>query len=144
MALIRFIQSILLLSALMIPGLSFAVAPDCSYSTQVITDEYNYDVSTRPLDSCEKQSFRIAVKMNANPFIQYEAETDTILERAWAEDFDDDGHYELFVVSRKASEPSRKSLEMFFLDGTVLKRVHLPEPGAMSGYRGGDRFVAGG
>jgi len=128
----------------MIPVLSFAVAPDCSYSTQVITDEYNYDVSTRPLDSCEKQSFRIAVKMNANPFTRYEAETDTILERAWAEDLDDDGHYELFVVSRKASEPARKSLDMFFLEGSTLKRVRLPEPGAASGYRGGDRFATGG
>jgi len=127
----------------MIPALSFAVSPDCSYSSQVITDEYNFDISTKPLDSCEKQSFKIAVKTNANPYTQYEAEVETILERAWAEDLDDDGHYELFVVSRKASEPSRKSLEMFFLEGNVLKRLHLPESGAMSGYRGGDRFVTG-
>jgi len=138
------IQSIILSSALTIPVLSLAVAPDCSYSTQVITDEYNFDVSTRPLDSCEKQSFKIAVKMNANPFTLYEAETETILERAWAEDLDDDGHYELFVVSRKASEPSRKSLEMFYLEGNALKRLRLPEPGGMSGYRGGDRFATGG
>jgi hypothetical protein len=141
---VRFlIQSLLMLSALIIPVLSFAVTPDCSYSTQVITDEYNFDVSTRPLDSCEKQSFKIAVKTNANPFALYESETGTILERAWAEDLDDDGHYELFVVSRKASEPSRKSLEMFYLEGNALKRIHLPEPGGMSGYRGGDRFVTG-
>jgi hypothetical protein len=138
------IQSVLLLSALLIPVPSFAVSPDCSYSTQVITDEYNFDVSTRPLDSCEKQAFKISVKVNANPFTQYEAEVETILERAWAEDLDDDGHYELFVVSRKASEPSRKSLEMFFLEGNTLKCAHLPEPGALSGYRGGDRFLTGG
>jgi hypothetical protein len=129
---------------LAVPGQSFAVSPDCSYSTQVITDEYNFDISTKPLDSCERQSFSIVAKINANPFTMFEAETDTILERAWAEDLDDDGHYELFVVSRKADEPSRKSLEMFYLDGNSLKRLRLPESGTLSGYRGGDRFVAGG
>ncbi len=136
--------SIQVLSLSVFSGVGIASELGCSFNTQVITDEFNYDISTQPIVACGKQLLKIAVKRNANPYTQFQAEVDEIVEKAWAEDLDDDGRYELLLVSRKHSDPARRSFQIFYVEGNTLKHLTLPEPGSMSGYRGGDRFVTGG
>jgi len=126
---------------LLINSVSNAAAEtDCTFRTMVTTDDYSFNVSSQPAESCEKQIFRIFVLKQAVPFTQFTGTTEFIAEKAWSEDIDDDGNFELLVLSRKVSEPSKKNLEIFAVDGTVLKQGRLPGLDKILGYRGGDKF----
>ena len=112
----------------------------CSFSSMVTADEYSYRVSSNPVDNCSKQLLSISVLKNAYPFTQFVNPAGFVAENAWAEDIDDDGRFELLIVSHKADAPEVKTLDIFSVDGNTLKQARLPEMTDKSGYRGGDRF----
>lgn len=114
---------------------------DCSFRTMVTTDDYSFNVTSQPAESCENQVLRISVLKQAMPYTQFVTPVATIAEKAWAEDLDDDGNFELLVLSHKNFEPAKKVLEIFTVDGNILKQLRLPESDQTSGYRGGDRFI---
>jgi hypothetical protein len=106
----------------------------------VTADDYSYRISSNPVDTCNKQLLSISVLKNAYPFTQFVNPADFVAENAWAEDIDDDGRFELLVISHKADAPAVKTLDIFSVDGNILKQARLPEMTDKSDYRGGDRF----
>lgn len=116
------------------------MANSCSFITMVTADEYSFDVMSLPSGSCEKQSLTISVRKQAIPFIRVAFSSESVVEKAWAEDLDDDGNFELLILSHNFYEPSKKTLEIFSVDGNSLKQIRFPASEQMTGYRGGDRF----
>ncbi len=135
------LSNFLLLVLLLLNAVSYAATEtNCSFRTMVTTDDYSFDVSSQPADSCEKQVLRIAVLKQAVPFTHFVNPSGALVEKAWAEDIDDDGNFELIVISFNVLEPLKKSLEIYAVDGNILKQVRLPQAIALEGYRGGDSF----
>lgn len=133
---------IIMLSLLLLNSASFAgVEPYCSFRTMVTTDDYSFNVASQSAESCEKQVLSIAVLKQAMPFAQFVIPSDLLVDKAWAEDIDEDGNFELLIVSHSVLNPLKKSLEIYTVDGNSLKQVRLPQFPALEGYRGEDRFV---
>ena len=118
----------------------YSAENSCSFNSMVTADEFSYRISSNPVDDCNKQILSIAVLKNAYPYTQFVNPAEFMAESAWAEDIDDDGRFELLVVSRKADAPHVKTLDVFSVDGNSLKQARLPDLPDKSGYRGGDRF----
>lgn len=118
----------------------FASESSCSFNSMVTADEYSYRISSNQVDTCKKQILSISVLKNAYPFTQFVNPVDVIAENAWAEDIDDDGRFELLVVSRSVDMPDVKTLDIYSVDGNALKQVRLPELADKSDYRGRDSF----
>lgn len=130
----------LLIQLLAISPLFASSQPICSFITMVTSDEYSYEVMSQPMGSCEKQNLKISVLKQAIPFTGFSATTQDVVEKAWAEDLDDDGVYELLILSHTFTEPARKNLDIFSVEGSLLKRLSLPVADQSTGYRGGDSF----
>jgi hypothetical protein len=106
----------------------------------VTSDEYSFNVTSQPAESCEKQVLRISVLKQAMPFTQFVAPSELLVEKAWAEDLDDDGNFELLILSHNYFEPSKKTLMIYSVGGNMLKQIRFPASEQITGYRGGDRF----
>lgn len=122
----------------------YAADNSCSFNAMVTADEFSYRIASNSVDSCNRQILSISVLKNALPFTQFVNPTDYVAETAWAEDIDDDGRFELLIVSHKTDAVDIKSLDIFSVDGNTLKQARLPELLDKSGYRGGDRFSSEG
>ena len=130
-----------MLALLLSGSLSHAATGDsCSFMTMVTADEYSYNVTSQPSGSCEKQTLTVSVLKQTLPFTRFASFSDSVVEKAWAEDLDADGSYELLILSHNFHEPAKKSLEIFAVEGGSLKQIRLPASGPAQGYRGGDRF----
>ncbi len=131
-----------ILALILVSSVSYAGGePYCSFSSMVTSDDYSFNVTSQPAESCEKQVLRISVLKQAMPFTQFVAPSESIVEKAWAEDLDDDGNFELLILCHNYSEPSKKTIVIYSVDGNMLKQIRLPASDKMAGYRGGDRFI---
>lgn len=127
-----------------IPGLSLAGGELCTFQAVEHLKEYSFSVSSRPDGECKRQSLSVAVQQNARLVAQFEKVTDTLAEKAWLDDLDDDGRPELILVSHTPVNPASVSLSVYSMDGAGIREVPLPDPPDREGYRGGDRFTRDG
>lgn len=112
----------------------------CSFNSQLDAGMYRYDVTADSEDACKSQLLRIAVNKDSNPFAKLITPSEAIVEKAWTVDLDDDGKPELLVISHDPADESKKSMDLYAIDGNIVKQVRFPAPTDMTGYRGGDSF----
>ncbi len=113
---------------------------NCSFNSQLDAGSYRYNVAATSDNSCKSQLLRISVYRDGTPFTQFTTPAESIVEKAWIVDLDDDSKPELIVVSHDPADESKKSMGLYTVDGSILKQVRFPAPPDMSGYRGGDTF----
>lgn len=113
---------------------------NCTFNSQLDAAGFSYNVAATSDDSCKSQLLRISVHKEGHPFTQLITPFTRLVEKAWIVDLDDDNRYELIIISHDATDDSKKSMDLYALDGGALKQVMFPDPRDMSGYRGGDSF----
>jgi hypothetical protein len=113
---------------------------DCTFKKKVQKWNYVFNVSSRPVGDCSIQVVRIAVQRSGRPLTQFANDPDVLAEEAWAEDLDDDDKPELVVVSRSPKDAARVTLDVYRLDGNMIRRVQPPELAERTGYRGRDSY----
>ena len=119
-----------------------ALAADgkCSYSKIVTKGMTAFVISSRPANGCAVQVVKVTVRRGGKDIATVKADVDYLVTSAQAVDLDGDGTPELVVTSRTAGGVVTEGLDVYWLDGTTLRRSMVPELGEKDGYRGGDRF----
>ena len=112
----------------------------CSYSKSVKQGGTAFDISSRPANGCAVQIVTVTVRKGGKNIAVMKADVDYLANSAQAVDLTGDGTPELAVASRTTGGVVTESLDVYWLDGTNLRRSTVPELDEKSGYRGGDRF----
>lgn len=112
----------------------------CTYDERLTAGAYLFTVTAASADSCASQQLQLAAFRDNVLLARATVVHGAIVEKAWLEDLDEDGRQELLLLGHDSAEPAKKTLELFVVDGAVLKQVRFPDPPDLSGYRGGDRF----
>jgi len=117
-----------------------AVSAACSYRKSFHRGGYDIHVVSRPVDGCGVQVVDIQVMKGKKPFARFKSDADMQVEQAWFTDLDGNGTPELVAVSRSQGSGSYGAVEVYYLDGNVLKRTSQPNLEDRSGYQGHDAF----
>jgi hypothetical protein len=113
---------------------------NCSYAKSVQQKGTVFDISSRPVAGCAVQIISVAVRRGGKKIAAMKADVDYLAQSARAIDLNGDGSPELAIISRTTGGTITESLDVYWLDGTALRRTAMPELEDKSGYRGGDRF----
>lgn len=112
----------------------------CSFRKTLQQSGYLFDVYSRPADGCAIQIIEVAVRRGGKPYASFRADVDFLAETAWAADLDGDGKPELALASRSVNNNGRGALDVYWLEGNVIRRAVMPKNEEGAGYQGHDSF----
>lgn len=113
---------------------------DCSYAKSVRMGKTSFDIRSLPASGCAVQIISVAVRRGGKKISGMKADVDYLVRSAKAVDLTGDGTPELAVFSRTTEGVVSESLDVYWMDGTTLRRATVPELDDKTGYKGGDRF----
>ncbi len=140
MYLITFHAAVFFLLMIMNP-LVAAAGSNCSYSASVKQSGMTFAISSRPANGCAVQIITVIVHRGGKKISGVKADVDYLAQSARSIDLTGDGMQELAVFSRTIGEIVTEVLDVYWLDGTTLRRSTVPDLDEKSGYKGGDRFL---
>jgi hypothetical protein len=117
---------------------------NCSYSKSLQAGKTAFDIRSIPVSGCAVQIISVAVRRGGKKVAGMKADVDYLVRSVKAADLTGDGTPELAVFSRTTDGMESESLDVYWMDGTNLRRAMVPELDDKSGYRGGDRFTLDG
>lgn len=117
-----------------------AAGSKSSYSKSVQQGGTSFDISSRPAVGCTAQIVTVSVRRAGKKTARLKADVDYLARSAQAVDLNGDGNPELAIFSRTTGTVAAEALDVYWLDGTTLRRSKVPELDENSGYKGGDRF----
>lgn len=112
----------------------------CSYTKSVQQGRTTFDVKSRPVVGCDVQIVTVAVRRGDKKAVGVKSDVDYLAQSAKAVDLTGDGTPELVITSRTSKGVVTEALDVYWLDGTTLRRAVVPELDDKSGYKGGDSF----
>lgn len=121
------------------PGIAEANV-DCYFNSRLDSESYSYTINVTSDLSCKSKLLQITAYKDGNPHTQLIKPYEAIVEKILIVDIDDDGKHELMIMTHDPLDESKKNMDLYAVDGPVLKPVRFPAPPDMTGYRGGDRF----
>jgi len=117
-----------------------AAKQGCSFRKTVQQGGYLFDVSSRPADGCAVQIVEVVVRRGGKQLARLKSDVDFLAEGAWSADLDGEGRPELVVASRSVKVGGRGTLDVYWLEGSRLRRAEMPAHEEGAGYRGEDTF----
>lgn len=135
--------NLLLTAALLVFAVSMpasAAIRGCSFKKSVKKSGLNFDITSRPAIGCGVQIIEISIGRGGKILSRHRTDVDYLAENAWAADLNGDGTPELVVASSSVGSEARGALDVYQVDGNIIRRASMPELHDPSGYRGGDRF----
>lgn len=117
-----------------------AAGSNCSYSKSVQQKGTVFDVVSRPAVGCSVQIVTLTVRGGGRKIAGMKADVDYLAYSAQAADLTGDGRPELVLISRTSGGAGTEALDVYWIDGTTLRRSTVPKLEDKNGYRGGDRF----
>lgn len=117
-----------------------AASSKCSYSKSVQQGGVAFDISSRPAVGCAVQIVTVTMRRGGQKVAGVKADVDYLAQFAQAVDLTGDGTPELAVISRTTGKTATETLDVYWLDGAILRRLTVPELDEKSGYKGGDSF----
>lgn len=117
-----------------------AAVSKCSFSKSVKQGRNSFDIRSRPGDGCAVQVITVIARVRGKNIDVLKADVDYLSKSAQVIDLNDDGTPELVVISQTTGGVATEALDVYWLDGTTLRRATVPELAEKDGYSGGDRY----
>jgi hypothetical protein len=109
-----------------------------SFSKSVQQAGTIFDITSRTAIDCAVHIITVNVRRGGKKIAALRADVDFLPRSARAVDLNGDGVPELVLLSQTPG--GADTLDVYWLDGTALRRATAPEPDEKSGYKGGGQF----
>lgn len=119
---------------------SAAAGSKHSFSKSVQQSGTTYDVSSRSAVGSAVQIVTVTVRRGGKKISSLKTDADHLPQSVQAVDLTGDGTPELVMFSRSTGTAVAEALDVYWLDGTTLRRATAPELEEKDGYKGGDHF----
>ncbi|MFA7404336.1 MAG: AMIN domain-containing protein [Pelobacteraceae bacterium] len=117
-----------------------AAGNKCSYSKSLHHKGTVFDIVSRPAHGCGVQVVTVTVQRRGKIIATVKADVDYLTQSAKVVDLTGDGRPELAVISRASGATATETMDVYWLNGTTLRGITVPDLDEKSGYRGGDRY----
>lgn len=99
-----------------------------------------FEVTSRSAVGCAAQIVTVVARRGGKKIAGLKVDVDYLAKSVQAVDLTGDGTPELAVFSRTTGGVMSDTLDVYWLDGSNLRRIKAPELGDQADYKGGDRF----
>ncbi len=119
---------------------ALAAGRGCTFKKTLKYKGSFFDVVSRRTHVCSIQVVEIVVRRRGRTFAAFKTDVDFLAHKAWTTDLNDDGKPELIVASRDDGKNGRGALDVYWLEGNVIKRAAILKNEEGAGYLGRDSF----
>lgn len=134
-----FVCSLIMLASVICQS-AVAQAAKCSFSKNVQANGVAYNITSNSAGSCSVQVVNVTAKRSGKRIAAMKSDVDSLAYAAHAVDINGDKTPELVIINRASGQLSSETVDVYWLDGTALRKVTIPEPDDRAGYKGGDSY----
>ena len=138
------LRLLVMLSAVMLtmlaPAPASAAVRGCTFKKTLKYKGSFFDVVSRRTHVCSIQVVEIVVRRRGRTFAAFKTDVDFLAHKAWTADLNDDGKPELIVASKDDGKNGRGTLDVYWLEGNIIKRAAIFKNEEGAGYLGRDSF----
>lgn len=119
---------------------AFAAGSNTRFSKSAGRGNVVFDISSRQVSGTAVQIVTVTARRSNKKIATRKADSDFVPQSAQAVSLSGSADPELVLIGTASVPPKTESADVYWIDGSSLRRASLPDPADRSGYRGGDRI----